>query len=274
MNKTLVLYLLVFIIISCKPSFNLSKEANTIQDLVHGRLDFDSQLELLPDTYWDSISKKDVIKLSDSIKKVFDSTFFKESDVIKNSFEISKISSTKKISNAFFKIIRLNNNLVLKKNRENIYLYDFKSFLDWNLIKYFEYKDKLKSSISIHDENYLLAFRKSNSKKWNYINYSDSANHYLFGLNTAKEIIQLYFDEIFISAKQPWSKEDSDLFYEVYNEGRYNDTYNGLNFDKFCKCKIKFEEKIEEQFDEIPDEYYESLTYIDIIKKCKIYSKK
>ena len=54
-----------------------------------------------------------------------------------------------------------------------------------------------------------------------------------------QEIIQLYFDEIFVPANVPWTKKDINDFYEVYNEYKYDDTYNGLDFDKFCKCKIK-----------------------------------
>ena len=177
-----------------------------------------------------------------------------------------------KIKKNYFKIIQLNNTLTLKKNKENIYLHVYKSYLNNNLIQYKEHDFKLTEPITVYLENYILAFWEPSYKKWNYIYYNDQVNQFLFDSKTAKEIIQLYFDEIFVPAKVPWSKKDLNDFYKIYNEYKYDDTYDGLDFDKFCKCKIKFEEKIE-KVEEIPSQYYESESYYEIIQKCMIYSK-
>lgn len=273
MKKLLLVLLVSTVAFNCKPSFELKKETKIIQDFANDRLDFKSQMSLFPDSYWDNVSKKDVIKLSDSLKKIIDTVFFKKSDIISDDYKIVKISSTIKTEKNYFKIIHLENTLTLKKTEENKNLLNYKSYLNNNLIEYLELDFESNSPITVYFENYLLAFWKPNYKKWNYINYNDRANPLLFGSETAKEIIQLYFDEIFVPSKKPWNKEDIDLFYEIYNEVRNDDTYEGLDFDKFCKCKIKFHEKLDELNNEIPDEYYESQSYSEIIQKCMIYSK-
>lgn len=272
MRKFILLIVTPIIIYSCKPSFNLLEETKNIQDFTNGNLDFESQMNLFPDSYRDKIAEKDVLKLSDSLEKIVDSLFFKETDVVSDKYDITKISSTRKIKKNYFKIIQLNSILTLKKNKENIYLHNYKSYLNNNLIEYKEHDFKLTEPITVYLEKYILAFWKPSYKKWNYMYYNDSANQFLFGSKTAKEIIQLYFDEIFVPAKVPWSKKDLNDFYEIYNEYKYDDTYEGLDFDKFCKCKIKFEEKIE-KVEEIPSQYYESESYFEIIQKCMIYSK-
>ena len=100
-------------------------------------------------------------------------------------------------------------------------------------------------------------------------------NEGLFGLNSAQRIIELYFKDIFIEPINKWDKESIQIFYDAYNEDKSNYKKDGIDMDKFIKCRIKYTQKAEEKFSfEIPDKFYESSTFFDQSIKCRIYSKK
>jgi hypothetical protein len=167
MRKYFVLILGVLLILSCKPTFDIVTESKKIQDFANGRIDIGNLIEELPSTYKDSISQREVEKLIDSVSTLFESYFFKSSDILNHYFEIKKISSTKKIDNNYFKIIQLNEHFTIAKNRENIYLNDFKSFLNTNLIKFKEDKLDLKKPLITNIEDVALAYWNSEKKKKN-----------------------------------------------------------------------------------------------------------
>ena len=105
--------------------------------------------------------------------------------------------------------------------------------------------------------------------------YNDLYNERLFGIKTTQKIIELYFDDIFVPAQKKWDSESIALFNEVYEEERNSYIDEGIDFEKFLKCRRKYQEKTEEDFnDNIPNEYYESSYFIDHSIKCRIYSKK
>ena len=156
-----------------------------------------------------------------------------------------------------------------------IYLYDYKQFLNQNLINYSDDVTKLVSPLQTKLDGNILAFWDKEVEKWKYIIYSDLGNEGLFGLRTSQGIIDLYFDDIFVPAKTKWDKESLAIFTEVYEEERKTYIDDGINFNKLLKCRRKYLEKAEEDFNgDIPNEYYESIYFLENSIKCRIYSKK
>ncbi|WP_299523244.1 hypothetical protein [Winogradskyella sp.] len=274
MNKLFVFIAFCLSFISCKPSFNLSAEQPKINNLALGNYSNEDFIENFPDSTKDLLPKEKINVYLDSIRLDFDSTLYRKEDVISNDVTINKISSTRKIQDIYFKIIQYSNSLKIQKNEQNLYLQDFKDYLKQNLIVYSDDKTNLKGILSIKLNKDILAFFEKDSNYWKYLSYNDLGNEAIFGLKTSQDIIDLYFDDIFISAKRRWNKESISIFREIYEQERKNYENNGIDFDKFVRCRIKYQEKAEEKFDnEIPDNYYQSSYFLEHSLKCRIYSK-
>ncbi|WP_411766791.1 hypothetical protein [Winogradskyella sp. A3E31] len=275
MNRVLIILSIGFIIFSCKPSFNLVNEKPLIENLVSGDYTNDDYLKNLPNNFKDSLPQEKLFKHLDSLHNGFDSLFYKASDLINQNVKIEKLSSTKRIDDYYFKIVEYSNSIKVQKNKKNFYLYDFKQFLNQNLIDYEDNIYKLDSHLETKLNGKILAYWGKESGKWKYLAYNDLLNEGLFGLRIAQNIIDLYFDDIFVASKIKWDKESISIFREIYEEERNNYIEDGIDFEKFLKCRIKYLEKAEEDFNyDIPDEYYESAYVFNHSIKCRIYSKK
>ena len=272
MNRTLTLLVLSLLIFSCKPSYNLSDEKNKIFSLAKGDFSNKDYFDNIPNSLKDSVPKEKLYRYLDSVRHSLESMSFKTEDIISNDIQIKKLSSTRKINTIFFKIIEYSNSLKIQGNSNNFYLKDYKAFLNSELINYSE---KNLGILITKFEGHILTYWTKKSKKWKYLPYSDLYNKRLFGLETTQKIIDLYFDDIFINPKIKWDKESISIFREIYEEERNNYEEDGIDFEKFFKCRMKYQQKAEEKFGyEIPDKYYDSLYFIEHSVKCRIYSKK
>ncbi|MBO6879872.1 hypothetical protein [Winogradskyella sp.] len=272
MKKILFILSFGLFYFSCKPSFNLASEQTKIVSLANGDFSNDNYFESIPNAVKDSVPKEKLYQHLDSLRFYLDSVFFKKEDIISQDIQIQRVSSTRKINNYYFKIIEYSNSLKIQGNINNFYLKDYKAFLDSELINYSENNSR---TLTTKYEGYILTYRTGKSKKWKYLPYSDLYNERLFGLETTQKIIDLYFDDIFISAQKKWDKESIAIFTEVYEEERNAYVEDGIDFEKFLKCRRKYQEKAEEDFnDDIPYEYYESGYFLEHSIKCRIYSKK
>ena len=272
MNKIFLSFCFGLCITSCKPKFNLAKELPRITKLVKHQFTNKEYLENYPNYTLDSIPKEKLYKHLDSIENYIASNLYKPSDIISQKVIIQKISNTKRIDSVYFKIINYSKTRTIKKNKSNYNLYEFTNSLDSEFI---EYKDENSDTITVTQNSNVLSFWETTDKKWKHIFYNDMFNEGLFGLNSAQRIIELYFKDIFIEPINKWDKESIQIFYDAYNEDKSNYKKDGIDMDKFIKCRIKYTQKAEEKFSfEIPDKFYESSTFFDQSIKCRIYSKK
>lgn len=272
MKKLIIILVIGFCLFSCKPSYDLVNEETKLINLVKGNFSNDDYFENIPNAVKDSISKEKLHQHLDSLKFYLDSVFFKTEDIISQDIQIQRISSTRKINNKYFKIIEYSNSLKIKKHKNNFYLHDYKTHLDSELIKYSEDDSKI---LSTKIQRYILAYWAKESEKWKFLPYSDLYNEKLFGLKTTQNIIDLYFDDIFVPSQKKWDEESIAIFTEIYEEERNTYVEDGIDFEKFLKCRRKYQEKAEEDFnDNIPYEYYESDYFLEHSIKCRIYSKK
>lgn len=275
MRELLIILAFGLFFVSCKPVYNLTSEKPKIVNLVKGNLNNDDYLSSIPNSVKDSIPKEKLYKHLDSVRNSLDSIFFKPIDIISQGITINKISSTRRIDSYYFKIIEFSNSLEIQKNESNLYLYDYKEFLNQNLINYSDDVTKLVSPLQTNRNGSILAYWEKEVKEWKHLPYSDLYNEKLFSLKSAQKIIELYFEDIFIDSKVKWDKESISIFSEAHEEERNNYEGNGIDFEKFLKCRMKYQQRAEEKFNyEIPDEYYESAYFIEHSIKCRIYSKK
>lgn len=272
MKKPLVFLFISLCFFSCKPIYDLESEKTKIIHLAKGNFTNDDYFESIPNRFKDSVPRDKLYKHLDSVRNIINSIFFKKEDIISKDIKIEKISSSKKINDGFFKIIEYTESLKIQGNANNFYLKDYKTFLDREFTKYSEDKSQV---LTIKSRGYILTYWTEESKKWKYMPYNDLYNERLFGIKTTQKIIELYFDDIFVPAQKKWDRESIAIFYEVYEEERNSYVEEGIDFKKFLKCRRKYQEKADEDFnDNIPDEYFESGYFIDHSIKCRLYSKK
>ncbi|MEO1033421.1 MAG: hypothetical protein AAFX55_18680 [Bacteroidota bacterium] len=274
MNRLFLCITICLSFISCKPSFNLNIEETKINNLVIGNYSNEDFIENFPIFVIDSIPIEKINTHLDSMRLDLYSNFYQKKDIISNKIIINKVSSTRKIGDIYFKIIQYSNLLKIQKNKQNLYLNDYKEFLKQNLISYSDDSTNLIGNLNTKIDNKILAFFEKNSNKWKYLYYSDLGNEGMFGLKAAQNIIDLYFDDIFTPSKKRWDKESISIYKEIYEEDRKEYENNGIDFDKFVKCRIKYQKKAEEDFNEnIPDQYYQTNYFFEHSIKCRIYSK-
>lgn len=262
MKIRLTLLLFTLFIFSCKPSFELNRELPEIKkNLEEFSIENTSkQFEyFFPEEYW-------INKNKDSILSIFENIHFENpeyfSDYTTSFIKHSKVINTKK---AHFILVNINESFHVSKSQFNNIHKEISTFFDNENINYTNSSDKL----IVNNPKTILGLYYEELNKWTYYNFNAKMLLDAYGLKTSKKIINAYFDEAFSPSEKSWSKEEVNDFKETYSEIKNQKQYQNLDFDEYCNCLIKFQEKIPI---DISSNYFESTNFKNNISICRIYA--
>lgn len=272
------LLMLLLFIFSCKPSFDIQKEKAEIErvsksDLLNTESFKNRITAFFPEKYWQRKDKDSMTKIADSIYNILNNPLYDSPDYFSNhTVSINKNSNIIKADNSYFILINIRESFEIKKGFDIIFLEEIRNYLKQNLIILNE-KEK---SISVkHDSDLIGIYDKKNSS-WNYFSFNERMLLDGYGLDITKNILKVYFKDIFILPKEPLDTEGFDIFMEIYEEIRNEKQFENIDFDEYCKCIYNYQEKFFEKhdFEEFSDAYFDSWIHLSEIYKCKIITTK
>ncbi|WP_114902371.1 hypothetical protein [Kordia sp. SMS9] len=258
MKSYLFCSVFIFLIFtSCAPSFNFEKERENILTSL-GKL---SSPEKRVDIFYPDSFNKDSLK--NILKENKDLLDVIQAGSEKSTVKINNVSSAITIQNRLFRIVNATETSKLNLKHYMLSVKELKQSLDNNLINYVE-NDHI---LTITKDSDFIAIYHGNS--WEYFNFNVSMMYHAYGLVDTKKLVKLYYDEVFIPAEEKWDAESIRDFKEIYGENKDLPQYKNLDFDAYCDCLIRHEEKLEPE-KILETNYYESDTRLNVIYQCRI----
>ncbi len=247
-----------FLIFShCAPSFDFEKEASNIINSFGKQSSPEKRVAIFYPASFNTDSIQNILKGNKDILTTINS-LTKPSHV-----KINNVSSPITIQDRLFRVINATETLTLNLRHYMLSEEELKSYLDSNLINY-EENDR---NLTITKDSDFIAIYHKNA--WEYFNFNVSMMYHAYGLTDTKKLIKLYYDEVFIPAEDTWDAESVANFKEIYNENKELPQYQNLDFDAYCDCLIRHEEKLDPE-KVLKTNYYESDTRLNIIYQCRI----
>ena len=257
-NQLFPFIFLVFLFTNCAPTFDLEKEHAQIEEAIFSGLNLEKKIDI----FYPNQNKRDSIK---NILKGHEQALheLKQSNQ-KPKIDINSTSSTIEFQDRLFKIINVTEQFsILKKDLLNTPSPVLKDYLESNLYEYSEDANKFDAKGEVN----VLAIHYKGS--WEYFDFNTSLIYDAYGLKDAKKLVQLYYDEVFEPAKEKWDEEHIQDFKKIYFRNKDLPQYQNLDFDAYCDCLIRHEEKLD--YDKILEtNYYESDTRLNVIYQCRI----
>jgi hypothetical protein len=176
---------------------------------------------------------------------------------------INDVSSNAKIRGRYLKIINITETFTFEKENNQLYVEDLKSYLHENLIHYIEND----TSFTINKDTNLIAIYGKGS--WEYFDFNISIFYNAYGLQDSKKLVNLCYEDIFVPAAEKWEVQSIADFKEIYSENKDLPQYKNLDFDAYCDCLIRHEEKLDPE-KTLETNYYESETHLNNIYRCRI----
>ncbi|MCK0108469.1 hypothetical protein MWU58_04135 [Flavobacteriaceae bacterium S0825] len=272
MKQHCLILIFLLAIIGCKPAFDIKKETNNIEkttkkDLLNKENYTKRVVSFYPKKYWKKRSKDSMLNAMDSLTKILNNPLNSNPDYFSNhNVVINKNSDVIKADNNYFVLISANETFDIKKGFDIIFINEIKNYLNNNLITTIEGENK----ILVNVNSDIIGVYNKKYDSWDYFNLNARMLLDAYEIKTTKKILEIYFRDVFIPPKTPFNDKDFQEFRNLYSEIEDYEQYQNLDFDDYCKCIYIYQDKLLEIDDDIPDEYYESKTYLDNIYKCRI----
>lgn len=245
---------------SCTPSFDVEKERQKIQQATSNVLNTEERIVAFYPESYDTDSIKSALKDWKPVLNDLTKLMQQPSDVT-----INKVSSSINLQKRPFKIVNVTQTFSILKKDIDISLTAIEDYAKSNLYEYIVTDDTI---TIIGDFNFIAIYHKNN---WEYFNFTIPIIVDAYGLQDSKKLVRLYYDEIFEPATEQWDAESIKDFKDIYSENKDLPQYKNLDFDAYCDCMLQHHEKLDYSMD-IPDNYFESETYLNYIYGCRVLS--